>query len=92
MVVITALLGVSEHIPQAYCITLMGAIARTVSKYNCNIIIFSILCVYILSTCTIVSGHENKNEESNLRKYRKISKILHQRVSCLNVQEQDHEW
>lgn len=90
MVVRIALLGACDHTPIAYCITLMGPVTRTVSKNNYNIIIFSILCIYMLSTCTIAPGHEKKNGDGNLRKRRKISKILHQYVSCLNVLEQDH--
>lgn len=91
MIVRIALLGVCEHTPLAYCINLVSPIARTVSKDNCNIIIFSILCICILFTCTIAPGHEKKNGGDDLREHRKISKILHQYVSCLNVLEQDHQ-
>lgn len=57
-----ALQIVCEHIPLAHCTGLVGPIARAVSN-NSNIIIFSILWVYILSICTITLGHKRKMEK-----------------------------
>lgn len=68
MGVIIALQRAGEHISPAYCITLMGPIARTVSKNNCNIINLSILWVYIISICTQALGCKKENGKSTLSK------------------------
>lgn len=69
MSVLIALQRVCENTPLAYCITLMSPIARILSKNNCDIIIFSILWVYIISICAIALGDQKKNEKGNLSKW-----------------------
>lgn len=69
MGVVTALQRAGEHLPLAYCITLMGPTARTVSKNYYNIIIFSILWAYLVSIWRQVLGHKKKNGKSTLSKW-----------------------